>query len=134
MRPVALLTDFGLSDHYVGVVHAVLEKHAPGVPRIDLDHLVPPGDIMEASFQLRCAWPHLPAGCVVLAVSTDVERYLPLVILIGCLNVFLGAVMVIIDVWAAMPGWWLVGEGPPIIFIGGLMLVLASRIQSAEID
>jgi len=68
MRPVALLTDFGLSDHYVGVVHAVLEKHAPGVPRIDLDHLIPPGDIMEASFQLRCAWPHLPAGCVVMAV------------------------------------------------------------------
>ena len=68
MRPVALLTDFGLSDHYVGVVHAVLEKHAPGVVRIDLDHLVPPGDIWEASFQLRCAWPHLPAGCVVMAV------------------------------------------------------------------
>jgi hypothetical protein len=63
-----MLTDFGLSSHYVGVVHAVLEKHAPGVPRIDLDHLVPPGDIMEASFQLRCAWPHMPAGCVVMAV------------------------------------------------------------------
>ncbi len=68
MRPIALLTDFGLSDHYVGVVHAVLEKHAPGVTRIDLDHLVPPGDIMEASFQLRCAWPHMPAGCIVMAV------------------------------------------------------------------
>jgi S-adenosylmethionine hydrolase len=68
MRPVALLTDFGLSDHYVGVIHAMLEKHAPGLPRIDLDHLVPPGDIWEASFQLRCAWPHLPAGCVVMAV------------------------------------------------------------------
>jgi S-adenosylmethionine hydrolase len=68
MRPVALLTDFGLSDHYVGVIHAVLEKHAPGVTRIDLDHLVPPGDIWEASYQLRCAWPHLPAGCVVMAV------------------------------------------------------------------
>lgn len=68
MRPVALLTDFGLSDHYTGVVHAVIEKHAPGVTRIDLDHLVPPGDIWEGSFQLRSAWPHLPAGCVVLAV------------------------------------------------------------------
>lgn len=68
MRPIALLTDFGLSDHYVGVIHAVLEKYAPGVPRIDLDHLVPPGDIWEASFQLRCAWPHLPSGCVVMAV------------------------------------------------------------------
>jgi len=68
MRPVALLTDFGLTDRYVGVVHAVLEKHAPGVPRIDLGHLIPPGDIWEASFQLRCAWPFLPAGCVVMVV------------------------------------------------------------------
>ena len=68
MRPVAMLTDFGLSDHYVGVVHAVLEKHAPGVPRIDVDHLVPPGDILEACFQLRCSWPHMPAGCVVMAI------------------------------------------------------------------
>jgi S-adenosylmethionine hydrolase len=68
MRPIALLTDFGLADHYVGVLHAVLEKHAPGVPRLDLGHLVPPGDVWAASFQLRCAWPSLPAGCVVLAV------------------------------------------------------------------
>ncbi len=68
MRPVALLTDFGLTDHYVGALHAVLEKYAPGVPRIDLAHLIPPGDVWEASFQLRCAWPFLPAGCVVTAV------------------------------------------------------------------
>ncbi len=68
MRPIALLTDFGLSDHYVGVLHAVLEKHAPGVSKIDLGHLVPPGDIWAASFQLRCAWPFLPAGCVVMAI------------------------------------------------------------------
>jgi len=68
MRPVALLTDFGLADRYVGVVHAVLEKYAPGVSRIDLGHLIPPGDIWEASFQLRCSWPFLPAGCVVMAV------------------------------------------------------------------
>jgi S-adenosylmethionine hydrolase len=68
MRPIALLTDFGLADHYVGVLHAVLEKHAPAVVRIDLGHLVPPGDVWAASFQLRCAWPSLPAGCVVMAV------------------------------------------------------------------
>jgi S-adenosylmethionine hydrolase len=68
MRPVALLTDFGHSDHYVGVLHAVLEREAPGVIRIDLGHGVRPGDIWDASFQLRCAWPHLPADCVVMVV------------------------------------------------------------------
>jgi S-adenosylmethionine hydrolase len=68
MRPVAVLTDFGLADHYAGVVHAVLEREAPGVPRFDLGHEIPPGDIWAACFQLRCAWPHLPADCVVTVV------------------------------------------------------------------
>ncbi len=68
MLPVVLLSDFGLADHYVGVLHAVLEREAPGVARIDLGHEIAPGDIWTASFLLRCAWPHLPAGCVVLAV------------------------------------------------------------------
>jgi S-adenosylmethionine hydrolase len=68
MRPVALLTDFGHADHYVGVLHAVIERESPGVTRIDLGHGVRPGDIWDACFQLRCAWPHLPADCVVMAV------------------------------------------------------------------
>jgi S-adenosylmethionine hydrolase len=63
-----LLTDFGHDDHYVGVLHAVLEREAPGVTRIDLGHGVKPGDIWDACFQLRCAWPHLPNDCVVMAV------------------------------------------------------------------
>jgi S-adenosyl-L-methionine hydrolase (adenosine-forming) len=68
MRPIALLTDFGLADHYVGVLHAVLERDAPGAARINLGHEVPPGDIWVASFMLRCVWPHLPDDCVVMAV------------------------------------------------------------------
>jgi S-adenosylmethionine hydrolase len=68
MRPVALLTDFGHDDHYVGVLHAVLEREAPGATRIDLGHGVKPGDIWDACFQLRCAWPHLPNDCIVMAV------------------------------------------------------------------
>jgi S-adenosylmethionine hydrolase len=68
MRPVALLTDFGLGDHYVGVLHSVLEREAPGVNRIDLGHEVARGDVWQASFHLRCAWRHLPPRAVVLAV------------------------------------------------------------------
>ena len=68
MRPVALLTDFGLSDHYVGVLHAVLEREAPGVIRLDLGHDLDAGDIWGACYALRCAWPHLPDDCVVMAV------------------------------------------------------------------
>ncbi len=68
MRPVVLLTDFGLADHYAGVLHAVLLRESPGVPRLDLSHGVPPGDLWTACFLLRAAWPHLPEDAVVLAV------------------------------------------------------------------
>jgi S-adenosylmethionine hydrolase len=68
MRPVALLTDFGLADHYAGVLHAVLEREAPGVQRIDLGHQVPPGDVWAGCYLLRCGWPSLPEDGVVLAV------------------------------------------------------------------
>jgi S-adenosylmethionine hydrolase len=68
MRPVALLSDFGLDDHYAGVMHAVLAREAPGLERLDLGHQVPPGDVWAACYLLRAAWPHLPADCVALAV------------------------------------------------------------------
>jgi S-adenosylmethionine hydrolase len=68
VRSVALLTDFGLDDPYVGVLHAVLEREAPGVCRLDLGHQVPPGDVWTACVLLRFAWPHLPEDAVVLAV------------------------------------------------------------------
>ncbi len=65
---MALLTDFGLADHYAGVLHAVLEREAPGVRRIDIGHQVPPGDVWAGCFLLRCAWPSLPDDAVALAV------------------------------------------------------------------
>jgi len=68
VKPVFVLTDFGLDDHYVGALHAVLARDARGVERIDLGHQVPPGDVWQASYLLRCAWPHLVWNAVVLAV------------------------------------------------------------------
>jgi S-adenosylmethionine hydrolase len=68
MRPLVLLSDFGLDDYYTGTVHAVLARDAAESDRIDLTHSVPPGDIWEGCFQLRCAWPYLPQQAIVLAV------------------------------------------------------------------
>ena len=42
-RPViALLTDFGLADPYVGHMRLTLASCAPGVPVLDISHDVPP--------------------------------------------------------------------------------------------
>ncbi len=65
---IALLTDFGTEDVYVGVMKAVIAQLAPTARLIDLTHEVRPGDVREGAFRLWQALPFLPPGCVVVAV------------------------------------------------------------------
>jgi S-adenosylmethionine hydrolase len=67
-RPIFFLSDFGLSDTYVGVVKAVILGSAPDARIVDLTHDVPPQDIRAGAFALMTAAPYLPADAVVLAV------------------------------------------------------------------
>ena len=65
---VALLTDFGLSDSYVGIMKSVIAGIAPGTTLIDLSHDIPPQGVRAGAFALGAAWPYLPAGTVICAV------------------------------------------------------------------
>ncbi|MCA8920887.1 MAG: SAM-dependent chlorinase/fluorinase [Planctomycetes bacterium] len=65
---VSLLTDFGLHDTYVGVMHGVLARLAPEARVIDLSHDVPPQDVRTAAFFWEQALPYFPPGVVHLAV------------------------------------------------------------------
>ncbi|HEY9861321.1 MAG TPA: SAM-dependent chlorinase/fluorinase [Candidatus Obscuribacterales bacterium] len=67
-RVITLLTDFGLSDVYVGVMKGVMAQVNPAVRVIDLTHQVPPQDIAAARFCLMNAYPYFPAGTVHVAV------------------------------------------------------------------
>jgi S-adenosylmethionine hydrolase len=68
-RPlVALLTDFGLEDHYVGVVKSVILGMAPDAPLVDLSHAVPPQDVRAGAFLLMQSVEYLPRGAIILAV------------------------------------------------------------------
>lgn len=49
---IALFTDFGRHDPYVGQLHAILAQQAPGAPVIDLFHAVPNYDIRAAAYLL----------------------------------------------------------------------------------
>lgn len=66
--PVVLLTDFGLSDPYVGQLKAVLMREAPGVALVDLSHEVSPYNIVQGAFFLAASWHHFPEGAVFLGV------------------------------------------------------------------
>lgn len=70
MKPpvVALLTDFGHKDHYVGVMKGVLLSVCPDARIVDLCHEVAPQDVEGASFLLKGAWPWFPEGTVFVSV------------------------------------------------------------------
>src|SRR5688500_3891056 len=67
-RPIFFLTDFGLSDTYVGAVKAVILGIAPDARIVDLTHAVPPQDVRAGAFALLAVAAFLPDDAVVLAV------------------------------------------------------------------
>lgn len=65
---IALFTDFGSQDPYVGQLHAVLAQHAPGIPVIDLFHHVPNHDIRAGAYLLPSYISVFPAETVFMCV------------------------------------------------------------------
>lgn len=65
---IALLTDFGLDDPYVGQMKAVLARECPDSTVTDLTHGVEPFNIAQGAFFLAASVPHFPEGAVLLAV------------------------------------------------------------------
>lgn len=65
---VTLLTDFGASDPYVGVLKGVILSINPDATVVDICHEVMPQNIEEGAFLLASALPYFPRGTVHLAV------------------------------------------------------------------
>jgi S-adenosylmethionine hydrolase len=67
-RAIALLTDFGLRDVYVGVMKGAIAQINPQLSVIDITHDIPPQDIIAARFCLMDAYPYFPHETVFIAV------------------------------------------------------------------
>ncbi len=68
-RPViSLLTDFGSSDPYVGMMKGVIAGICPDANVIDVTHEVPPQDVRLGAFFLERAHRYFPPGTVHVAV------------------------------------------------------------------
>lgn len=65
---VALLTDYGLRDAYVGILKGALLSVNPKARLVDLTHDVPPQDVREGGRLLAAALPFFPDGTVFVAV------------------------------------------------------------------
>jgi hypothetical protein len=69
MRPViALLSDFGSKDHYVGTMKAVILGICPDVTIVDITHEIAPHDVLDGALELAAAYRFFPAGTIFLAV------------------------------------------------------------------
>ena len=68
-RPViALLSDFGLQDHYVAAMKGVVLGICPDATLIDISHDIRRHDILAGALELEAVAPYLPPGTVVVAV------------------------------------------------------------------
>lgn len=68
MRLIALITDFGLKDPYVGVMKAVIKSINPGVEVVDITHMITRHDVIEAAVALLVSARYFPRETIFVAV------------------------------------------------------------------
>ncbi len=66
--PIVILTDFGTTDPFVGIMKGVINQIAPLTPIIDLTHEIPPGDIQRGAVTLWQSIDYFSPGSVFLVV------------------------------------------------------------------
>jgi S-adenosylmethionine hydrolase len=71
-RPVTFLSDYGLADEFVGVVHGVLARLCPDARVIDLTHGIKRHDVLAGALTLERALPYTPPGVHLAVVDPEV--------------------------------------------------------------
>jgi S-adenosyl-L-methionine hydrolase (adenosine-forming) len=66
--PIAILTDFGYRDHYVGAMKGVIAGIAPDAHVIDITHGIPPQSVVAGAMALQQSWRFFPKSTVFLVV------------------------------------------------------------------
>jgi S-adenosyl-L-methionine hydrolase (adenosine-forming) len=66
--PIAIITDFGYRDHYVGVMKGVIATIAPGANVVDITHGIEPQCTVAGAIALRESWRYFPRRTVFVAV------------------------------------------------------------------
>lgn len=69
---ITFLSDYGIGDEFVGVVHSVIRSIAPHVEVIDLTHEIPAYDVRAGSLLLGRAAQYLCRGVVLAVVDPGV--------------------------------------------------------------
>src|SRR5437660_3729291 len=65
---LTLTTDFGVSDHFVGVMKGVILSICPRAQVVDISHGVTPFEIAEGAYLIAQAYPYFPKKTVHVVV------------------------------------------------------------------
>ncbi len=66
--PIVLITDFGHTDPFVGIMKGVIHGIAPHAGIIDLSHGIRPQDVFHGAFVLYRSYAYFPKGSIFCAV------------------------------------------------------------------
>ena len=66
--PIALLTDFGQSDPFVGIMKGVMLARFPEAKVVDLTHHIPPQDVRMGAYTLMVSAPYFPQDSIFVCV------------------------------------------------------------------
>jgi hypothetical protein len=87
---IALLTDFGLKDPFVGVMKGVIYGIAPDIRVIDITHSINPQDIKSAAWVLATSYSYFPENTIfVCVVDPGVGGIRDIVLVKTCMHYFL---------------------------------------------
>lgn len=67
-------------------------------------------------------------GLAYWLLASDVRRYQPIILFFGWMDVVSGLLFFAIDLHAGLPGYWVAIEGPSLVIVGVLFIVLARRV------
>lgn len=73
MSIITLITDYGLKDHFAGILKGKIYSHLPEINVIDISHAIDKFNILEASYLLSVSYSHFPKGTVHV-VCVDAAR------------------------------------------------------------
>jgi hypothetical protein len=109
-RTIALLTDFGSKDPYVGQMKAVLAAHAKTLFILDVCHEIEPFNVIQAGFYLAVSYPYFPEGTIFVAVvDPGVGAPRRIVLVERCNRIFLapdnGLLSMVLDGAASLKVW-----------------------------
>jgi S-adenosylmethionine hydrolase len=69
---ITFLTDFGLSDDFVGVCRGVMKRISPQTEVIDITHGIPPQAVLQGALVLANTIPYMPEGVHLAVVDPGV--------------------------------------------------------------